>query len=77
LGATGGEKEHQLTVNEIPSHSHTVNGSANDNGDPGQFVITSPTNGGESVLVTSSEVGGSLPHNNMQPFIVTLFIMKL
>ena len=73
----GGEKTHNLTVGEIPAHSHTNNGSANDNGDPGQFVITSPTNGGETVIVQSSSIGGSTAHNNLQPYISQLYIMKL
>ena len=77
LGDVGGEINHTLTINEMPSHTHENNGSANDNGDPGQFVITSPTNGGEVVSVVSSSKGGGLPHNNMQPYIVTLVIMKL
>ena len=73
----GGEKTHVITEAELPAHSHTVNGSANDNGDPGQFVLTSPNNGGESTVVTSSTKGSGTAHNNMQPYIVQLYIMKL
>jgi hypothetical protein len=77
IGAFGGEKTHSLTEAEMPTHSHTVNGSANDNGDPGQFVLTSPNNGGETTVVTSSTKGSGTAHNNMQPYIVQLYIMKL
>jgi len=77
IGGFGGEKNHLLTISEIPAHTHENNGSANDNGDPGQFVITSPNNGGETVSVQSTSKGGGLAHNNMQPYIVHLKMMKL
>ena len=77
IGGFGGEKEHILSASELPAHTHTNNGSSNDNGDPGQFVITSPNNGGGPTLVQSSTSGGGNAHNNMQPYIVQLYIMKL
>lgn len=72
LGATGGTKEEVLTINQIPSHSHTV--PAN-NGSGSLGGANYPSGGGTTV--STSSVGGGLPHNNMQPYIVTLFIMKL
>ena len=77
IGSFGGTKEVTLTTDQIPAHTHTNNGSASDNGDPGQFVLTAPTNGGESVLVQSSSIGQGQPHNNMPPYYVCLKIMKL
>lgn len=77
IGGYGGEKQHILTLPEIPPHTHENSGSANDNGDPGQFVITSPNNGGENVSVVSTSKGGGLAHNNMQPYCVVLKIIKL
>ena len=73
----GGNATHNLSISELPPHNHTNNGSANDNGDPGQFVITSPTNGGESVLVQSSTVGTGTAFSLMQPYLVELQVMKL
>jgi hypothetical protein len=77
IGSFGGSKEVTLTTDQIPAHTHTNNGSNSDNGDPGQFVLTAPTNGGSSTVVQSSSIGQGQPHNNMQPYIVVLKIMKL
>ena len=69
LGETGGAKTHTLTINEIPSHTHTSplrgNGqdeinaipSASDNANPGLTMTTNATGGGQA-------------HNNLQPYIV-------
>lgn len=75
LGATGGEATHVLTTNEIPSLNVPFTGSNADNGDPGTYIITASTqsNGAKSITAT----GGGQAHNNMQPYIVTLILMKL
>jgi hypothetical protein len=77
IGQVGGETTHLLTGAELPSHTHAYDRSVNDNGDPGNFVITSPNNGGGSGAVVSSASGGGTPHNNMQPYLVELQVMKL
>lgn len=72
LGSTGGEETHYLTVDEMPKHSHnTVN----------KFILANDTDGskvyfksGTDSTVTQSArntdaIGGSLPHNNMQPYL--------
>lgn len=77
IGGFGGEKTHVLTTNEMPTHTHNYNLSVSDNGDAGNFVITAPTNGGGTGTVTSSTSGTGAAHNNMQPYIVQLYMMKL
>lgn len=76
LGKTGGEKTHTLTVDEMPSHKHELivnkqQGGANAALQPTWGTAFSSTDSG-SILAT----GGDQPHNNLQPHIVTNFIIK-
>jgi len=75
IGGFGGEKNHTLTQSEIPSLQVPYTGSSDDTGDNGSFLITSPneSNGAKNLTAT----GGGLSHNNMQPYVVNLYIMKL
>lgn len=74
LAATGGEETHTLSTGEMPAHSHSFTvGNAGTGGNFGQ-----PANG-DSVQVytdTTSSVGTGSAHNNMQPYIVSNFIIK-
>lgn len=65
LTDTGGEKTHQLTVNEMPSHTHTYN-SANGSG---AGVGIGTAQGTQS----TSSAGGDQAHNNLQPYVVAYF----
>ena len=73
---TGGEKTHTLTVDEMPSHSHTFKGIPKDqnfswadpytrNGYATTNVNPYPAQGG---AVNNSGGGGA--HNNLQPYVV-------
>lgn len=78
IGNTGGASEHTLTVNEIPAHDHAY-AQAGFWGN-GNY----PASGGSSygaknayINQTNPPTGGGAPHNNMPPYIVLAFIIKL
>ena len=74
LNATGGEKEHTLTESEMPSHDHDVASYAG--ALENSLRIHSGTTTGVGGEKTSLK-GGGKPHNNMPPYIVLVYIMKL
>jgi microcystin-dependent protein len=86
LGERGGEESHTLSMAEMPRHVHLMNGSATnadvvlptDNvvaqssqlyGPPAQLVTLDPSSNGS--------VGGSQPHQNLQPFLTLTFCIAL
>jgi microcystin-dependent protein len=87
LGQAGGEEAVTLTVNQIPSHPHAWLASA------AAAVAQSPRNlvlattqaqsyvnqlDGPSLSPLSvSNVGGSQPHTNLQPYLCIQFIISL
>lgn len=81
-GATGGEAEHTLTVEEMPKHRHSSdsyqNGYPDFNAmaDTGNFSTwinngqsdNNNPNLGQDGHIRTSYVGGGQPHNNMPPY---------
>ena len=65
VGATGGEAEHKLTLQEMPSHRHFMILAGNGDGYLGLMPGDASYNANES----TTEEGGDLPHNNMPPFL--------
>ncbi len=65
-GQTGGEKEHQLTVEELPEHTHSYTtlgyGDRHVDGTSGDLSRSTRS-------VYETEISGSnVPHNNLQPY---------
>lgn len=84
LGETGGEKEHTLTINEMPKHNHTF---LDNNSNTYQTIATMVAGGNydasqlggsrkyENIYVNYN--GNSEAHNNLQPYIVLNYIIKV
>lgn len=75
---TGGEKQHTLTIAEMPAHNHTIpcTPTANDGSEPTYQAaqVNAEATGYHNSIVAVSSGGGS-PHNNLQPYI-TCYMWK-
>ena len=86
LGQAGGEQAHTVSTAEMPQHTHFLNGSStpaeSNNPSSGYLAAQSNTYTPATDLVslapgTISNVGGSQPHQNMQPFLTLSFCIAL
>lgn len=92
LGERGGQEVVTLSIAEMPTHTHTANakapndGSANVNNPSGQYLSNSApaeiySSNGTSLAPmangTIANVGGSQSHLNMQPFLTLNFCIAL
>lgn len=79
LGETGGEKTHLLTTAEMPNHVHAQFVTASVT--PGAGVRTDYTADAASSSfpqgVNTGGAGGDQAHNNLQPYIVLNYIIKI
>jgi microcystin-dependent protein len=93
VGQAGGQEFHTVTMSEMPAHPHQVNASSQQANQatlltpPGNTpnllaAVTGAQYGGLASLTTLtpdsiSNVGGSQPHENRQPFLVLNFVIAL
>ena len=85
-GSILGEYEHQLTIGELPSHSHEVketdsdrqHGQVNSSGNPNSpFSVNNSSGAGyRGRQVQSETVGSNQPVNNLQPTVAINWIIK-
>ena len=89
LAETGGVETVTLTVNQIPAHTHTMQGTTNaaSNTNPANSVLArtlvNVSAYGTDAPITQlspasiSSVGGSQPHENFQAYLCVNFIISL
>ncbi len=89
LGETGGAAAVTLLQSEMPAHTHTMRAQTVDNADVNNVVNTAayaPSTGGTLYQSTPdthlaiealTAAGGSVPHNNMQPYLALNFCIAL
>jgi microcystin-dependent protein len=88
LGEIAGEASHTLTISEMPQHLHTLSGSTQAvnqilpvGNAPGQSAPNNLYTGPQSLVAMNpksvSNVGGSQPHENRQPYLTLSFCIAL
>ena len=78
LGKTGGEKEHKLTVKEMPSHSHEVTAYVSGSNGYDKFGIVADRDVTTPKTYTPlSDTGGNLAHENRPPFFALYKLIKV
>ncbi|MET3697091.1 microcystin-dependent protein [Bacillus oleivorans] len=90
LGEWGGEQSVTLALNEIPAHNHLANAkAASGETNPTEAIWASVPGGRGATPMYGNKIdtdmnpqnlgitGGSLPHNNMQPYLGVNFIIAL
>lgn len=76
--STGGEKEHTLTVSEMPHHSHSFSKVYSNGTDYPEYnapILSSWRYSGTQLPHATNNTGSDEAHNNLQPYI-TCYMWK-
>ena len=82
IGATGGEKEHILTVEELPSHSHNYSSDGDDAWASNRIVDRTDkscygdSNYSSAWLYKTESTGNGRAHENRPPYYALFYIIK-
>lgn len=71
---TGGEKEHTLTIDEMPSHSHKIKVSGSTTGGYAGVLRNNASDGPATNFIDPE--GGGQPHNNLQPYFTCYIFVR-
>jgi len=89
LGERGGEQAHTVTISELPTHVHTLNGSSTQatTNVPASNTVLSASNpqnvyaqASNFIAMSAASIGntgGNQAHLNMEPFLVLNFCIAL
>jgi microcystin-dependent protein len=84
LGQVGGELGHALTVNELPAHTHVLQGVPKNGDTPVPSALANANNLYSSAAPNATlnaasiaNAGGSAPHENESPYLVLNFVIAL
>jgi hypothetical protein len=74
FGTTGGAETVTLSIDQMPSHNHSYKVELGHGWAQNDIIQSGQTNSGTSY---TNSTGGGQPHENLPPYIVLAYIMKL
>ena len=77
IGKTGGEKEHTLTIDEMPAHNHNLNGYTDMVSNTGNEYYKTVKGSNSYGIGNTKNSGGDQAHNNLQPYQVVAYWKRI